>query len=60
LITQQLGVSVEETVNAMNALVKDAHVAFKNIARPDAFINKEQWNVILMKEDYHAKFVVIL
>ncbi len=27
----------------------------KNVARPDAFVNKEQWNVIQMKENYHAK-----
>jgi hypothetical protein len=47
-------------VDAMNTLVKKAQVTSKNIARPDAFINKEQWNVIQMKEEYHAKFVAIL
>jgi hypothetical protein len=35
-------------------------VALKNIAGLDAFINKEQWSVIWMKEEYHAKFVAIL
>jgi hypothetical protein len=44
----------------MNALVKEAHVALKNIAKLDAFINKEQWNVIWMKEEYHAKFATLL
>jgi hypothetical protein len=28
-------------VNATNALVKEAQVAIKNIARSDAFVNKE-------------------
>jgi hypothetical protein len=32
----------------------------KNITRLDAFVNKEQWNVIRMKEDYHAKFTMVL
>jgi hypothetical protein len=47
-------------VDAMNTLVKEAQVALKNIAGPDAFINKEQWNMIQMKEEYHAKFVTNL
>jgi hypothetical protein len=41
-------------------LVKEAQVAFKNIIGLDAFVNKKQWNVIRMKEKYHAKFVTIL
>jgi hypothetical protein len=41
-------------------LVMEAQVALKIIMRPYAFINKEQWNVIWMKEEYHAKFVTIL
>jgi hypothetical protein len=60
LITQQCGVSVKGTIDATNALVKETQVAFKNIFRPDAFINKEQWSVIQMKEEYHSKFVAIL
>ncbi len=50
MIAQQFGMSVEGVVDARNALVKEAHVAFKNIARLDAFVNKEQWSVIQMKE----------
>jgi hypothetical protein len=42
-------------IDVANALVKKAH-AFKNIIGPNAFINKEQWSMIWMKEDYHAKF----
>ncbi len=60
LIAQQFGVSVKGTVDATNALVKETQVVFKNIVRLDAFINKEQWSVIQMKEEYHAKFVTIL
>jgi hypothetical protein len=55
LITQQFGVNVEGMVDVANALVKEAHI-FKNIAGPDALVNKEQWSMIQMKEDYHAKF----
>jgi hypothetical protein len=35
-------------------------VALKNIVGPNAFVNKEQWNVIRMKEKYHARFITIL
>jgi ABC-type dipeptide/oligopeptide/nickel transport system ATPase subunit len=41
-------------------LVKKFQIAFKNITRVDAFVNKEQWSVIRMKEEYHAMFVTIL
>jgi hypothetical protein len=34
--------------------------AFKNIARPDAFVEKEHWSIICMKEEFHAKFAIIL
>jgi hypothetical protein len=44
--------SVEGTIDAGNALVKETHVAFQNITRLDAFVNKEQWSVIRMKENY--------
>jgi hypothetical protein len=47
-------------VDATNALVKEAQVAFKKIVGSDAFVNKEQWNIIRMKEEYHAMFAAIL
>jgi len=47
-------------VDATNAFVKEAQVALKNIVGLDAFVNKEQWNVIRMKKEYHAWFVTIL
>jgi hypothetical protein len=39
-------------------LIKEAQTIFKNITGMDAFVDKEQWNMIRMKE-FHAKFVVI-
>jgi hypothetical protein len=47
-------------IDATNPLVKEAQVALKNIVGLDVFINKEQWNIIQMKEEYHTKFVTIL
>ncbi len=41
LIIKQFGVSAKGVVDAMNTLVKEAQDAFKNIARLDAFVNKE-------------------
>jgi hypothetical protein len=60
LIAQQFGISVEGSVDATNALVKEAQVVLKNIVGLNVFINKEQWSVIQMKEAYHNMFVGIL
>jgi hypothetical protein len=38
--------SVKGTNDALNALVKEAHVVFKNTTRPNAFVNKKQWSMI--------------
>jgi hypothetical protein len=46
LIIQQFGVSVEGIVDAVNTLVKEVQIAFKNIVGPDAFINKKQWSIL--------------
>jgi hypothetical protein len=43
---KQFGVSIEGVVDAINALVKEAQVALKNITGLDAFMNKEQWSII--------------
>lgn len=51
LITQQFGVNTKGVVDAVNTLVKEVQVALKNIIGPDAFINKEQWRIIWMKEE---------
>jgi predicted transposase YbfD/YdcC len=58
LIIKQFGVNVEG-VDATNVLVKEVQVAFKNIAGLDAFVNKEHWNIIRMKEEYHDMFTTI-
>jgi hypothetical protein len=60
LIVQQIGVNVEGAVDAINTLIKKVQVALKNITRLDAFVNKEQWNIIRMKEKYHAKSIIIM
>jgi hypothetical protein len=38
---KQLNINVEGVVDATNTLIKEAQVALKNIARLDAFDNKE-------------------
>jgi hypothetical protein len=60
LIIQQFGNCVERMIDVTNALVKKAQVYLKNIVGLDAFINKEQWSIIRMKEEYHTRFVTIL
>jgi hypothetical protein len=47
-------------VDVTNALVKEAQVALKNIVGPEPFVNKEQWSVIWMKEEYHSRSITIL
>jgi hypothetical protein len=32
----------------------------RKIARPHAFVEDEQWNIVRMKEEFHARFVTIL
>jgi hypothetical protein len=32
----------------------------KRIAGPHVFVENEQWSVVGMKEEFHAKFVAIL
>jgi hypothetical protein len=60
LIVQQIGVNVEGAVDATNTLVEEVQVALKNIIKLDTFVNKEQWNIIRMKEEYHAKSIIIM
>ncbi len=47
-------------IDATNTLIIEAQVVLKNIVGLDVFVNKEQWNTIRMKEEYHTKFVAIL
>jgi len=48
------------TDDVASTLITKAQVIIKSIAQLDAFINKKQWNVIWMKEEYHARFATIL
>jgi hypothetical protein len=32
----------------------------KKIAGPHAFVENEQWNIVPMKEEFHARFATIL
>jgi hypothetical protein len=32
----------------------------KKITNPNAFVENEQWNVVHMKEEFHARFTAIL
>ncbi len=57
---KQFNISAKGTIDAINMLAKKIQVAFKNKVEPNAFVNKEKWNVIQMKEEYHAKFITIL
>jgi hypothetical protein len=41
-------------VDVANTLITEAQLGL------DTFVNKEQWTVIQMKEEYHAKFATIL
>jgi hypothetical protein len=60
LIIYQFGISAKGVVDVANTLVKEAQVAFKNIARPNAFVNKKQWSMIRIMEEYHTKFATIM
>jgi hypothetical protein len=52
-IHEQLGVSKEGTFD-------EAKTALKRIIGPHAFVENEQWSVVRMKEESHAKVVAIL
>jgi hypothetical protein len=58
-IHEQLGISKEGVIDAANATFDEAKTALKKIAGPHAFMENEQWNVVCMKEEFHARFVII-
>jgi hypothetical protein len=60
LIHEQLGISKEGTVDVANATFEEAKTALKKITRPHAFVENEQWSVVRMKEEFHARFATIL
>ncbi len=57
LIHEQLKISKE---GAINATFDETKTTLKKIASPHAFVENEQCNAIRMKEEFHAKFALIL
>ncbi len=51
-VKEQLNIHLEGVVDAVNALVKYAKKALKKIVGSNAFVEKEQWNVVRMKEEF--------
>jgi hypothetical protein len=60
LIHEQLGISKEGTLDVANAIFDEAKTTLKRITSPHVFVENEQWNVVHMKEEFHAKFAAIL
>ncbi len=60
LIHEQLGISKEGVVDVANATFDEAKTTLKKIASPHAFMENEQWSVVCMKEEFHARFATIL
>ncbi len=50
----------EGAIEATNALVEDVEKALKKVLGPNLFMEKEQWNVVHMKEELPFLFVAIL
>jgi virulence-associated protein VapD len=60
LIYEQFQISNEGVVDVINATFDETKIALKKIAGPHAFVENEQWSVVYMKEEFHAKFAAIL
>jgi len=58
-IHEQLGISKEGAINVANATFEDAKTSFKIIVSSHVFVENEQWNVVCMKEEFHARFAAI-
>jgi hypothetical protein len=59
LIHKQLGIS-KGVVDATNVTFEKIKTALKKIAGPHVFVENEQWSVVRMKEEFHARFATIL
>jgi hypothetical protein len=59
-IHEQLAISKKGAIDVANATFDEAKTTLKKIVVPHAFIENEQWNVVCMKEKFHARFVAIL
>jgi hypothetical protein len=43
-----------------NTSIIEVEIALKIIMNTNAFVENEQWNVMLMKEEFHLQFAIIL
>jgi hypothetical protein len=59
-IHEQLGIFSERVVNVANATYQEVKTALRKIVGPHAFVENEQWSVVHMKEEIHARFATIL
>ncbi len=59
LIHEQLEISKEGAIDVVNATFEEAKIALKRIVGPHAFVENEQWSVVCMKEEFHARFAAI-
>jgi hypothetical protein len=59
-IHEQLGISKEGTLDVANATFDEVKTTLMRITSPHVFVENEQWNVVCMKEEFHAIFVAIL
>jgi hypothetical protein len=60
LIHEQVGISKEGAVDDVNATFEKAKTISKRITRPLAFVENEQWSVVDMKKEFHARFATII
>ncbi len=59
-IHEQLGFPREWAINVANATFDKAKTVLRKITSAHAFVENEQWSVVHMKEEFHAKFVASL
>ncbi len=59
LIHEQLGISKEGAIDVVNVTFEETKTTLKRIASPHAYVENEQWSVVNMKEEFHARFVAI-
>jgi hypothetical protein len=60
IIQEQFGISKEGIVDAANATFDEVKITLKKIVGPHVFVENEQWSVIGMDEEFHARFASIL
>jgi hypothetical protein len=61
LIHEQLEISNKGIIDdATNAIYDEAKTILKKIVGLHAFVENEQWNILCMKKEFHARFVALL